>query len=594
MWKYIAYPNLNWFRDLAENLRIKMVRILDAQDFNGTSFLLFLAVLIGLGGSLGAAGFRWLIETFTDLFLNQMLGALGHPYFLPLVTAAGSFLVGFIVLRWAPEARGHGVPEVMAAVATQEGRIRPRLVIVKALASALCIGSGGSVGREGPIVQIGSALGSSFGQMFRVSRTHMKILVGCGAAAGISATFNAPLAGALFALEVILGDFTVSTFSPIILSSVLANAFTHSLVGIETAFEVPDYHLVSLYELFLYAVLAVLAAAGAVGFTRLLYFLEDAFEAFSISEYAKSIIGGVLIGVLGIFVPQILGVGYGAITDVLLNRTDLVLILILLVAKYLATSITLGSGGSGGVFAPSLFLGAMLGGAYGHFVHALFPDMTGEPGAYALVGMGAVVAGTTHAPLTAMLILFEMTDNYQIILPLMLATVISTLVAKRIERESIYTLKLSRRGLRINQGVDVSILDSIPVREIMDTHYDFLKAQTPLGEIVGLLRNSDVTDFPVVDDEGNLKGLVSFQDIREVMTESDLYSLLVAADAIGGSTPAVEEDASLIEALATFSQHDIQNLPVVVNGGDRKLVGMITQSNLMRYYHQKLQEKINM
>lgn len=303
MLKHIAYSNLNRCRDLAENLRIKLVCILDAQDFNGTSFLLFLAVLIGLGGSLGAAGFRWLIETFTDLFLNQMLVSLGHPYFLPLITAAGSLLVGFIVLRWASEARGHGVPEVMAAVATQDGRIRPRVVVIKALASALCIGSGGSGGREGPIVQIGSALGSSFGQMFRVSRAHMKILVGCGAAAGISATFNAPLAGALFSLEVILGDFAIGTFSPITLSSVLANAFTHYLVGSETAFLVPDYHLLSFYELVFYAGLAVLAAAGGVGFTRLLYFLEDAFEAFPISEYAKSIIGGGLIGVLGIFLP---------------------------------------------------------------------------------------------------------------------------------------------------------------------------------------------------------------------------------------------------------------------------------------------------
>jgi CIC family chloride channel protein len=584
-------PQQGRVRELAWKMRSKVTELFDAQDFSGSSFLLLLSVIIGLGGGLGAAGFRWLIESFTDLFMVKSLFLLGSRYFLPLVTGFGAFLVGFIVLRWAPEAKGHGVPEVMAAVATQGGKIRPRVVLVKALASALCIGSGGSVGREGPIVQIGSALGSSLGQLFRLSREHVKILVGCGAAAGISATFNAPLAGAVFALEVILGDFAVSTFSPIILSSVLANAFTHYMVGSETAFRVPGYHLVNFYELFLYAGLAILSAIVAFGFTRVLYFFEDVFEAISISEYLKPVIGGCLIGVIGIFIHQILGVGYGAITEVLHNQTVLGLLIVLLFAKLLATSITLGSGGSGGVFAPSLFIGAMLGGAYGHVVHGLFPTLTGAAGAYALVGMGAVVAGTTHAPLTAMLILFEMTDDYQIILPLMLATVLSTLVAKRMEKESIYTLKLSRRGLRINQGVDLSILDSIPVRDVMNSEYDFLKASTPLGEIVSLLKSGNLTDFPVVDDDGNLKGMVSFQDIKEVITDTDLYPFLVAADAVTGNTPTVEENASLTEALAKFSNHDIHYLPVVETGNE-KLIGLISQSTLMRHYHQKLQEKI--
>jgi CIC family chloride channel protein len=572
--------------------RIKVAAFFDARDFNGTSFMLFLAVLIGIGGSLGAVAFRALIAFFSSFFLVTAVAWMGSPYALPVSTGLGALLVGFIVLRWAPEARGHGVPEVMAAVATQGGRIRPRVVIVKALASALCIGSGGAVGREGPIVQIGSALGSGLGQMFRMSEEQLKILVGCGAAASISATFNAPLAGALFALEVILGDFTVGTFSPIILSSVLANAFTRYLVGNETAFVVPDYHLVSSYELFLYAGLAGLAGAVSVGFVRTLYFFEDRFDDLAISAYLKPVIGGVLIGCIGIFLPQVMGVGYESITDVMHNRSDLMLIVVLLFVKVLATSITLGSGGSGGVFAPSLFIGAMLGGTYGYGVHALLPDLTAEPGAYALVGMAAVVAGTTHAPLTAMLILFEMTDNYLIMLPLMLATVVSTLVAKRIYRESIYTLKLSRRGLHLNKGVDVSILDSIRVHEVMDTNYDFLKSKTSLGEMVALLKNSGLTDFPVIDDDGTLKGVVSFQDIREVLTDSDLYSVLIAADAIGEYVPSVCVDASLSEALAMFSRYDVHNLPVVKDAENQKLVGVITRYDLMRFYHKKIQDRI--
>lgn len=573
--------------------RIKLTKFFDARDFNGTSFMMFLAVLIGLGGSLGAVGFRELIEFFSRLFLVDAVAWFGSVYVLPVCTGLGALSVGIVVLRWAPEARGHGVPEVMAAVATKGGRIRPRVVVVKALASALCIGSGGSVGREGPIVQIGSALGSSLGQMFRMSEDQLKILVGCGAAASISATFNAPLAGAVFALEVILGDFTVGTFSPIILSSVLANAFTRYLEGTETAFRVPDYHMVSIYELFFYTGLAVIAAVVSVGFVRLLYLFEDRFHDWAISDYVKPVIGGVIIGCAGIFLPQILGVGYEAITDVIHNRSDLTLVLLLLVAKILATSITLGSGGSGGVFAPSLFIGAMLGGTYGYGVHALLPDLTAQPGAYALVGMGAVVAGATHAPLTAMLILFEMTDSYLIILPLMLATVVSTLVAKRIYVESIYTLKLSRRGLHLNKGVDVSVLDSIHVREVMETSYDFLKSKTSLGEMVALLKLRGLTDFPVVDDEGNLKGVVSFQDIREVITEADLYPVLIAEDAIGEEVPAVGVDASLTEALATFSRYDVHNLPVVNGAQNQKLVGVITRSDLMRHYHKKIQAKIS-
>lgn len=572
--------------------RIKVTSFFDKRDFNGTSFMLLLSVLIGLGGSLGAVGFRELIEFFRVLFLVDAVAWLGSPYTLPICTGVGAFLVGFIVLRWAPEARGHGVPEVMAAVATKGGRIRPRVVVVKALASALCIGSGGAVGREGPIVQIGSALGSSLGQMFRMSEEQLKVLVGCGAAASISATFNAPLAGALFALEVILGDFTVVTFSPIILSSVLANAFTRYLEGADTAFMVPEYQLVSFYELFLYAGLAAVTAVVAVGFVRLLYGFEDFFDDWAISAYAKPVIGGILIGCIGIFLPQVMGVGYEVMTDVLHDRADMTLVVMLLMVKVLATSITLGSGGSGGVFAPSLFIGAMLGSTYGYGVHTLLPDLTAHPGAYALVGMAAMVAGTTHAPLTAMLILFEMTDNYSIMLPLMLATVVSTLIAKRLYVESIYTLKLSRRGLHLNKGVDVSVLDSIRVSEVMDTHYDFLKAQTSLGEMVSLLKNSGLTDFPVIDDDGNLKGVVSFQDIREVITEFDLYPVLIAADAIGEDVPSVRVDASLAEALATFSKYDVHNLPVVNGVQNQKLVGVITRHDLMRYYNKKIQDKI--
>ena len=563
------------------------------KNISEAHFLIILAVLIGLGGGLGAVGFRWLINTVHYLFLDRGAALLGSPYLLPLIPAAGGLLVGFIVLRWAREARGHGVPEVMAAVATNDGIIRPRVAIVKSLASALCIGSGGSVGREGPIVQIGSALGSSIGQLFGLTGQRLKILVGCGAAAGISATFNAPIAGVIFALEIILGDFTISAFSPILISSVLATALSRHMLGNEPAFIVPHYQLASPYELGYYALLGILGGIAAVGFTRALYRLEDGFELLPISEYAKPVIGGLLVGCIGIFFPQVFGVGYEAITETIHNQTGLVLLVVLLLAKFLATTLTLGSGGSGGVFAPSLFLGAMIGGIFGNAVHFISPELTAQPGAYALVGMGVFVAGTTHAPLTAMIILFELTDDYMIILPLMLATTISTLIAKWLDSESIYTLKLSRRGLHISQGIDISILESIRVRDIQNTNFVSVGVDTPLGKIVQLLQQGELTDFPVIDSDQTLRGIVTFQDIRSVMMKSELYSFLIAADFMKADPLAVRADSSLLDALHLFTQSDVHHLPVVNGPNDNRVVGIITRSSLMERYNQALRKRMS-
>jgi len=333
----------------------------------------------------------------------------------------------------------------MEAVALKGGVIRKRVVFVKTLVSAISISTGGSVGREGPIVQIGSAIGSTLGQLLKVSQDRMRALVGCGAAAGIAATFNAPIAGSMFALEVILGDFGLATFSPIVISSVVATAVSRAFLGDIPAFIVPAYELVSAWEFPLYFVLGLFCAAGGVTFTKVLYRIEDLFDDFKFPEYLKALIGGMILGAGGLFFPQVLGVGYGAIDLALMQKLAWWLFLVLAVVKMLATAITIGSGGSGGIFAPSLFLGAMAGAFFGAVVHQLFPGMTASPGAYSLVGMGAVVSATTHGPLTAILILFEMTGNYKIILPLMLSCIVATIFARQLMKESIYTLKLVRR-----------------------------------------------------------------------------------------------------------------------------------------------------
>ena len=284
-------------------------------------------------------------------------------------------------------------------------------------------------------------------------------------------------------------------------------------------------------------------------------------------------------GGIGLYYPQIFGVGYDTITGILLNEVDLTLILILLAAKLLATTVTLGAGGSGGIFAPS----------FGYGIDALFPTIAGPPGAYALVGMGALVAGTTHAPLTAMLILFELTDDYQIILPLILATVISSLFARYLERESIYTMKLSRRGLRISQGFDMGLLDTLTVREATSTSYDFITTNTPLGEIAAIFQNSNLVDFPVVDEEDRLQGIISLAEIRSVIMQDDLYTLLIASDMTQPDPPHVEADAPLSQALSIFAEGEVSTLPVVDNGENKKLVGVITHQGLMIHYHRAIQ-----
>ncbi len=393
-------------------------------------YMVLVATVLGLLGGLGAVGFRLFIDAVNWAAWRRAPFSLDYVAGLPFwwkvaAPTAGGLIVGLITWRFAREARGHGVPEVMAAVALQGGRIRPRVVIAKLLASGICIGSGGSVGREGPIVQIGSALGSTLGQWLRIDQRRLRTLVGCGAAAGIAATFNAPVAGALFAVEVILGDFGVAQFAPIVISSVAATVVSRYFLGDFPAFEVPAYSLVHASELFAYAGLGVIAGLVAIAFTRTLYAVEDAFERVPVTPPLRAVIGGAMIGVIGIFVPHIFGVGYEAITEALHGRFAWHFLALLVVLKILAVSITIGSGGSGGVFAPSLFIGAMLGGSVGTVVHNIWPTSTAGVGAYALVGMGAVVGAATHAPITAILIIFEMTGDYKIILPLMLAVVVS-------------------------------------------------------------------------------------------------------------------------------------------------------------------------
>jgi CIC family chloride channel protein len=569
------------------------------------------ALLVGIGAGLGAVVFRWLIDRVHAVAfegLPKLLPFLDN-WILVLAPALGGLIVGPMIYFFAREAKGHGVPEVMEAVALRGGRIRPIVVVIKSLASSICIGSGGSVGREGPIVQIGSALGSTLGQLLHMSDERIRNLVACGAAGGIAATFNAPIAGVLFALEIILGQFSVRYFSTVVISSVTASVIGRIAFGNVPAFAVPTYAMVSPWELVLYALMGVLAAPVAVAFVRVLYWFEDRFDGWkAMPEYFKTPVGGALLGLSGLLFFQLnqsrgwdvpgnpvafFGVGYEAMEWALLGQGTLVLLLGLVVIKALATSLTIGSGGSGGVFAPSLFIGAMLGGAFGQVSHSLFPSVTAASGAYALVGMAAVFAAAARAPITSVLILFEMTDDYRIILPLMLATVISTILAEHLSRESIYTLKLLRRGIRLEQGRDIDVMQGVLVGEAMTTEVDTVSADLGLVELEQVFAESHHHGFPVLDEQGELFGIVTLQDLGRAAEREPLEGRTVR-DIATRSVLTVFVDEPMWVALKRLGTRDVGRLPVVDRQNPRRLVGLIRRSDIVRAYRVGISRRLDL
>jgi len=548
-----------------------------------------IAVLIGILGGYGAVLFRHAITTFQILFYGGGLDFLQIADHVPdwkklLFPAVGGAIVGPVIYFWAREAKGHGVPEVMEAMALRGGHIRPRVTAVKIVASALSIGCGGSVGREGPIVQIGSALGSTIAQILKLPRDRMRTLVGCGAAAGIAATFNAPIAGVLFALEILLGDFGVRTFSPLVLSSVTATAISRHYFGDVPAFILPTYEMVSGWEFFLYGIMGIFVGFVALAFVITLYKTEDIFDAIPIPDYIKPIFGGLIMGVIIIYLPHTFGVGYGAIDLSLTGKMAGGMLLLLIVAKIFATSITIGGGMSGGIFAPSLFIGAMAGGLFGVVVNSLFPGVTASSGAYALVGMGGMVAAATHAPITAILIIFELTSEYTIILPLMITCIISTLLATYLKKGNIYTLKLMRRGIFLSQGREQNILQNILVESVMRPEVLIVKENTVLTDIIRAFQENNASYLHVVNHSDELSGVISFRDIRQILAEASLAHLIIAKDVATSPVITVTPAENLEDALSKLRSTGVSQLPVVERDDSKRVMGTIDNKDINAAY----------
>jgi CIC family chloride channel protein len=558
--------------------------------------MVLLGIVVGVAGGYGAVGFRYLINFIQSIAYGssaELLDIIGSiPWYMRIaIPAIGGLIVGPIVYFLAREAKGHGVPEVMYAVALKQGIIRKRIVFIKALVSAVCIGTGGSVGREGPIVQIGSAVGSTLGQLFNVSANRIRTMVGCGAAAGIAATFNAPIAGSIFALEIILGEFEITSFSPIIISAVSATAISRHYLGDVPAFILPEYILHSPLEFPLYAILGIVCALVAVGFTLFLYRTEDAWDAIKFPEYLKAVVGGLIMGTMGLVFPQVLGVGYGAIDMALMVKLSWWFMGLLVLFKILATSITIGSGGSGGIFAPSLFLGAMAGGTFGTIVHYFFPSVAASAGAYAVVGMGAVVAATTHGPLQAILIIFEMTGDYKIILPLMITCIISCIVARKLCGESIYTFKLIRRGINIRGGKEVNILNSIPVKNVMYHTVEMIPETFLLKDLAKQLPQSRSNNFVVVDKNENITGVLTFLDYYDNLFNGKLDNQMTVKDIMTKDVVTVSIEDNLSTAMEKITAGDYSILPVVKADDPLKMAGILTRRDILEAYDQAVIKK---
>lgn len=584
------------------NVPSKIINFLDRFQPSETTVLIGTAIVVGVGTGFGAVGFIKLIGVIQNMFFNE--GARVFPFLgavlIIMVPVVGGLLAGPIIAFFASEAKGHGVPEVMQAIALRGGRIRPRVVVAKIIASALCIGSGGSAGREGPIVQVGAALGSSLGQWLRLSDNRIRNLVACGAAAGIAATFNAPIAAVVFAMEIILGELHLGDLGNVVISAVTSSTIARIFLGDQPAFAVAnDYGMRSPWEVFLYVLLGGLAGITAVGFTRLLYWFEDRFDGWNFPNAVKPAVGGLLLGLLAFIVgaivpsqlfinenvPAIYGSGFPVIEGTLAGGLPFWLLLILVFLKPLATSFTLGSGNSGGVFAPGLFTGAVLGGALGKLLEMLLPNSAINSGAFAIAGMAAVFAGAARAPFTAILIVFEMTDDYRMIVPLMASVVTSLVIAERLMTESIYTLKLARRGIRIQRGRDVDVMESVRVDEVMVKKPISVKEDLPIAMLTEKFIETGRHGFPVLSTEDELIGVVSLEDYRQALAKDpEQFGELTAGDIATRSVVTIFPDETVGVALRRMAPRDLSRLPVVSREDPHHLLGMVRRNDIVRAY----------
>jgi CIC family chloride channel protein len=549
-----------------------------------------IAILIGLLTGLVIGVYDRALEYSNTLFgMQQGFSLHEFPhYYVIFMPALGGLVVGIISHFFIK--KNYGVGGLIETVTLRGAKIKLKDAFLEVFTSIITISSGGALGKEAPGVVAGAGTGALVGRILKSPERQLQTLLGCGAAGGIAAAFSTPLAGVVFVVEVIYGELETRTFIPIVISSVFATLVSNTLFGVKIL-QISSFQLVSPYkELGLCLVLGLLAGIVSTILIRTLYYIQDLFSKISLHPVFKPALGGLAVGVMGLFYPQVLGMGYEVITDALNSNLAFNLLLILFFLKILAFSLTLGSGGSGGVIAPSLFTGAMLGGAFGTVVNLFFPETISEPGAYAMIGMGAVFAGTARAPLTAILILFEMTRDYSLILPLMFSCVLSNVMSNALYRESIFTEGLRRKGFKIRKGREVDIMGSMFVKDAMVKHVQTVSEDKNVGTLISLMQASRHAGFPVLDSKGKLSGIVTLSDLRSKVKYGEVDKKI--GDIATRNVEVAYPDETLEAILKRLGSKQIGRIPVVDREDRTKLLGLITRSDVVNSYNKKVIEKV--
>ncbi len=574
--------------------------------FNGLNLaedniLLVFGVAVGVVGALGVIVFFHLIDLAFDLFYRWLPSELPHPdmpFYRPFLTAIGFAAATWVVQRATrptdkrPKS-AQLIPLVQVAVARNDGKLPFKSTVARIIAAIFTLGSGGTAGSEGPLGVVGATAGSYFGRAFRFDASRVKVLVAAGAGAGISAAFNTPLGGAFFALEEILGGFAVSTFAPVVVASVVAAVISRSVFGDHPAIVIPmeyGYHGVQ-EVVFFFPLLGILAGLTVVLFVKVFFGVEELRERIRIPPAAIPWVGGFLVGLLVLASRGMLtGYGHLAIRLDTMAHLSAGALLLLCLGQILGNSLTLNTGGSGGVFAPSLFVGATLGASYGVALKGLFPSMPLQPEAYALVGMGSVFAAATDAPLAAVLMVFEMTNDYAIVLPLMLAVVLSYNVAKRLEPDSLYSGWLRRRGESLEHGVARDVLATLTVRNAMEENPQVIGESASVSQMMEHLGRGEQTDYPVVDGQLRVTGLLRIGEIGRVARDQAALGPLLLASDIADPVETVTPDDTLLAAIRRMGTRGTGMLPVVDPVSNR-LVGVVTRAAILALYEKQVAEE---
>ncbi|WP_243726295.1 chloride channel protein [Methanimicrococcus blatticola] len=551
----------------------------------------FIAIIIGILTGVLIGIYTVLMDSLSNTFYggNSVFDYYGIPsWTIILVPMFGGLAVGLIRKYFLKT--HYGVESVIEASALHGGRLKAKYALGEAFLSVITIGTGGSAGKEAPGVLMGAGAGSLAAKVFNLRGKSLRIYLGCGAAAGISAAFNAPLAGIVFVVEVIFGELEAKTFIPIVLSSIFSTFIFQAFFGSD-ALSFPHYSLGQpLYEFWLFPVLGILAGVVSVLFIKIFYFIREFFKHLKINSVFKPAIGGIIVGIMGWYFPEILGLGYEVMLDAVANPLPIMLLLAFIVLKTLAFSFTIGSEGAGGSIVPSMFVGVMLGSAFGLICDALIPGLSVSQGAFAIAGMGAVFAGTSNATFTSIILLMEMTQDYGLILPFMVACVLSNAVARKANPETIFTEMLRRKGYTIRHGREIDVMESILVKDSMYSHPQTVFEDNSIESLNAIMQSSKHAGFPVLNRGGELMGLVTIKDMREKLDPEDEEQKI--KDIMTTDVVVAYPFETLDVVLDRMVSHDVSRLPVVMKSNPKKMVGIITQKDIMNAYNKSVLTKV--